>query len=102
MSLRRYADASVSTSAQSSLLPKMPTLRASRAEVELDWHADPRPLISTIRGHLAKIRSDAKNVAQIGFADRYASAISKFAARTRRAADDGCYEERYSDFAGLV
>jgi serine/threonine-protein kinase len=45
--------------------PKEAALRASRAEVELDWHADARPLLSTVETILAEDSREAKNVAQL-------------------------------------
>ena len=52
--LRRYADQERVFDRAIAVAPKDATLRASRAEVELNWHADPRPLISTIEAIVAR------------------------------------------------
>ena len=41
-------------------------MRAARAAVELDWHADPRPLISAIDWILAQDVREAPNIAPSG------------------------------------
>ncbi|PWT77900.1 MAG: hypothetical protein C5B58_16030, partial [Acidobacteria bacterium] len=61
--LRRYADEKRVFDRAIAVAPKDATLRASRAEVELNWHADPRPLISTIGEIVAEDSSEAKNIA---------------------------------------
>jgi TolB-like protein/Tfp pilus assembly protein PilF len=61
--LRRYADVERVYDRAIAVTPKDTALRASRAEVELDWHADPLPLISTIEAHIAKDSSEAKHLA---------------------------------------
>src|SRR5436305_6662152 len=47
-SLRRYADEERVYDRAIAVTPKDAALQASRPEVELNWHADPRPLISTV------------------------------------------------------
>jgi TolB-like protein/class 3 adenylate cyclase/Flp pilus assembly protein TadD len=63
--LRRYADAERVLDRAIALTPKDAALRASRAAVELYWHADPRPLISTIQAITTKDSREAKNIAEI-------------------------------------
>ena len=45
------------------LVPKDPNLRVAHAAIELDWHADPHPLISTIEGIVAQDSREAPNLA---------------------------------------
>jgi serine/threonine-protein kinase len=65
--LRRYADEERAWDRAIALTPKegKAVLRASRAEVELDWHADPRLLLSTVETILAEDSREGKNVAQL-------------------------------------
>jgi TolB-like protein/class 3 adenylate cyclase/Tfp pilus assembly protein PilF len=62
--LRRYADAETALDRAIALTPKDAALRGARAAIELQWHADPRPLISTIRAILAEDSREAGNIAQ--------------------------------------
>ena len=62
--LRRYADAEEAYERAIKLTPKDAATRASRAEVELNWHADARPLISTIQAILAQDSREATNIAE--------------------------------------
>ncbi len=62
--LRRYADAEKALDRAIALTPKDTALRASRAEIELQWHADPRPLISTIQAIIAEDSREAGNIAE--------------------------------------
>jgi TolB-like protein/class 3 adenylate cyclase/Tfp pilus assembly protein PilF len=64
-SLRRYADAESVYDRAIAATPKDAALRASRAEVELNWHADPRLLISTIKAFVAQDSSEAKHLAYV-------------------------------------
>jgi len=61
--LRRYADEERVYDRAIAVTPKDAALRASRAEVELSWHADPRPLISTIEAFIGQDSSEAKHLA---------------------------------------
>jgi TolB-like protein/class 3 adenylate cyclase/Tfp pilus assembly protein PilF len=61
--LRHYADAERVLDRAIALTPKDAPLRAARAEIELSWHADPRPLISIIETILAEDLGEAKNIA---------------------------------------
>jgi TolB-like protein/Flp pilus assembly protein TadD len=62
--LRRYADEARAVDRAIALTPKDAALRASRAEIELEWHADPRPLISTIEGIITEDPGETKNIAE--------------------------------------
>lgn len=44
--------------------PKEPNLQAARAEIELHWHADPRPLNSTVQAILAENPRAVQNIAE--------------------------------------
>src|SRR5207245_1147520 len=63
--LRRYADEERALDRAIAVTPKEAVLRASRAEVELDWHADTRPLLSTIEAILSQDSREVKNIAQV-------------------------------------
>ncbi len=63
--LRRYADQEHALDRAIAVTPKEAALRASRAEVELDWHADTRPLLSTIEAIAAEDPREVKNIAQL-------------------------------------
>jgi TolB-like protein/class 3 adenylate cyclase/Flp pilus assembly protein TadD len=62
--LRRYADAKTALDHAVALVPKDTALRASRAEIELLWHADPRPLTSTIRAIIGEDSREAVTIAE--------------------------------------
>jgi TolB-like protein len=63
--LRRYADAKRVLDRVIALAPKDSSMRAYRASIELEWHADPQPLSSTIRAIIAEDSREAKNIAQL-------------------------------------
>jgi TolB-like protein/Tfp pilus assembly protein PilF len=92
--LRRYADQKRVFDRAIAVAPKDATLRASRAEVELNWHADPRPLISTIGAIVAEDSSEAKNIAFIWL---HGCLCTRDFDGARRAMDalpiDGCYDD---------
>src|SRR5437899_4434683 len=62
--LRRYADAETALDRAVALVPKDTALQASRAEMELLWHADPRPLASTIRAIIGEDSREAGTIAE--------------------------------------
>jgi len=61
--LRRYADEARAVDRAIALTPKDAALRASRAEIELEWHADPRPLVATVKAIIAEDSRQAENIA---------------------------------------
>src|SRR5438105_107000 len=63
--LRRYADAERALDRAIALVPKAVPLTARRAEIELHWHADARPLVSMIQAIIAKDSREAKNIAEL-------------------------------------
>ena len=63
--LRHYADAERALDRAIALPPKDAALQALRAQIELDWHADARPLISTIEAIVAEDSGEAKNIADL-------------------------------------
>jgi tetratricopeptide (TPR) repeat protein len=63
--LRRYADAERVLDRAIAVAPKDLSLRALRASIELEWHADPHPLSSTIRAIIAEDWREGQNIAQL-------------------------------------
>ena len=63
--LHRYADQERALDRAIAVTPKDAVLRASRAEVELDWHADTRLLLSTIEVIAAEDPRKVKNIAEL-------------------------------------
>jgi len=63
--LRHYADEGRALDRAIALAPKDAALRASRAAIELDWHADTRPPISTIGAIIAEDSREAENIAYL-------------------------------------
>jgi TolB-like protein/Flp pilus assembly protein TadD len=63
--LRDYAGAERVLNRAIMLAPKDSNMRAFRAAIEFDWHADTRPLISTIRAIIAEDSREAQNIAQL-------------------------------------
>ena len=61
--LRQYANAERVLDRAIAITPKGASLRAIRAQIQLDWHADPRPLISAIETILAEDSGETKNIA---------------------------------------
>jgi TolB-like protein/class 3 adenylate cyclase/Tfp pilus assembly protein PilF len=92
--LRRYADEKRVYNRAIAITPKDAALRASRAQIELNWHADPLPLISTIEAHVAENSSEAKHLA---WAWIRGALCKRDYDGARRAMDalpiDGCYDE---------
>jgi TolB-like protein/Tfp pilus assembly protein PilF len=92
--LRRFADAERVLDRAIAITPKDAALRGTRAQIELDWHADPRPLISTIQ---AILREDSREVENIAEAWLFVSQCQRDADGAQRALDalpsDGCHDE---------
>ena len=63
--LRRYADAERILDRAVAVDPKDASMRAYRAAIELYWHADPRPLHSTVESILAEDPRAGENIAQL-------------------------------------
>jgi TolB-like protein/class 3 adenylate cyclase/Tfp pilus assembly protein PilF len=63
--LGQYADAQRVLDRAIAVAPKDSNARAYRAAIELRWHADPHPLISTIRAIIAEDPREAENIAQL-------------------------------------
>jgi TolB-like protein/class 3 adenylate cyclase/Tfp pilus assembly protein PilF len=93
-SLRRYADEKRVYDRAIAVTPKDAALRASREEVELNWHADPRPLISTVEALVAEDSTEAKHLAWVWLPGALCKRDFDGA---RRALDalpmDGCYDD---------
>jgi len=92
--LRRYPDQERVLDRAMAVTPKEAVLRASRAEVELDWHADTRPLLSAIEAILTEDLREVKNIAQLWLRGSlckrdFDSALRAFAALPVA----GCYQE---------
>jgi len=64
--LRRYADAERVLDRAIAAAPTETGLQTSRGLVELYWHADPRPLSSTIQAILAENPRAPENIAEFG------------------------------------
>jgi TolB-like protein/class 3 adenylate cyclase/Tfp pilus assembly protein PilF len=63
--LRQYADAERVLDRVIALAPKDSSMRAYRASIELEWHADPQPLISTVRAIIAEDLREGQNIAEL-------------------------------------
>ncbi|MBO0694806.1 MAG: tetratricopeptide repeat protein [Verrucomicrobia bacterium] len=63
--LRQYADAERVLDRAVAVVPKDSNMRAFRASIELEWHANPHPLRSAIDAILAEDPREGKNVAQL-------------------------------------
>jgi tetratricopeptide (TPR) repeat protein len=93
-SLRRYADEKRVLDRAITLAPKDTALRSSRAEIELNWRADPRPLISTIEAIVAEDSSEAKNIAYLWVRGSLCKRDFDGARRALAALPiDGCYDD---------
>ncbi len=92
--LRRYADEESAYDRAIAVTPEDAALRASRAEVELNWHADPRPLISTIEAFIAQDSSEAKHLAFVWVRGALCKRDFDGARRALAALPiDGCYDD---------
>jgi len=92
--LRRYADAERVLDRGIAVAPKDSNMRAYRAEIELHWHADTRPLRSTVEAILAEDPREGKNVAQLWLEVSLCERDSDFASRALAAMPiAGCYDD---------
>jgi TolB-like protein/class 3 adenylate cyclase/Tfp pilus assembly protein PilF len=93
-SLRRYADEKRLYDRAIAVTPKDGALRAARAEIELNWHADPGPLISTVEALVAEDSSEAKHLAYIWVPGALCKRDFDGARRALAALPiDGCYDD---------
>jgi TolB-like protein/class 3 adenylate cyclase/Tfp pilus assembly protein PilF len=93
-SLRRYADEERVYDRAIAVTPKDAALRAARAEVELNWHADPRPLISTVEALVAQDSSETKHLAYVWVPGALCARDFDGARRALAALPmDGCYDD---------
>jgi len=93
-SLRRYADEERVYDRAIAVTPKDAALRAARAEVELNWHADPRPLVSTVEAFVAQDSSEAKHLAYVWLPGALCQRDFDGASRALAALPiDGCYDD---------
>jgi TolB-like protein/class 3 adenylate cyclase len=92
--LHRYADQERALDRAIAVTPKEAVLRASRAEVELDWHADTRPLLSTIDAIAADDPREVKNIAKLWLRGSLCKRDFDSALRALAALPiAGCYED---------
>jgi len=92
--LRRYADAEKAFDRAVALAPKDANMRASRAEIEIHWHADLRPLNSTIQSVLTDDPGATKNIAQLWLqVSRYQRDLDGARRAMAALAIDGCHDE---------
>jgi TolB-like protein/class 3 adenylate cyclase/Tfp pilus assembly protein PilF len=92
--LRQYADAERVLDRAIAVAPKTSSTRAYRASIELEWHADPRPLSSTIRAIIAEDSREGQNIAQLWL--RVSLCERDFAGASRALAAlpiAGCYDD---------
>src|SRR5205823_3671042 len=61
----RWAESTKSLERVIALDPKDSSMRAYRASIELEWHADPQPLSSTIRAIIAEDSRETQNIAEL-------------------------------------
>ena len=93
--LRRYADAERVLDRAIAVDPKDSNTRAFRAAIELYWHADPRPLRSTVEAILAEDPREGKNIAQLWLEGSMYGRDVDGATRALAALPiAGCYEDR--------
>jgi tetratricopeptide (TPR) repeat protein len=63
--LRQYADAERVLDRVIALAPKDSSMRAYRADIQLEWHANPKPLSSTVGAIIAEDSREGQNIAQL-------------------------------------
>jgi serine/threonine-protein kinase len=93
--LRRYADTERVLDRAIAVDPQDSNTRAFRAAIELRWHADPRPLSSTVEAIVAENPSEGKNVAQLWLEGSLCGRDLDGATRALAALPiAGCYDDR--------
>jgi TolB-like protein/Tfp pilus assembly protein PilF len=63
--LRQYADAERVLDRVIALAPKDSSMRAYRADIQLEWHANPKPLSSTVGAIIAEDSREGQNIAEL-------------------------------------
>jgi TolB-like protein/class 3 adenylate cyclase/Tfp pilus assembly protein PilF len=63
--LRQYADAERVLDRVIALAPKDSSMRAYRADIQLEWRANPKPLSSTVGAIIAEDSREGQNIAQL-------------------------------------
>jgi serine/threonine-protein kinase len=92
--LRRYGDAEAILDRALALDPKDAAMRAQRAAMEFYWHADPRPLLSTIQMVRDEDPQSAANTAEYWLEVALCLRDTENASRALAVLPtDGCYQE---------
>src|SRR5436189_1152427 len=92
--LRRYADQERALDRAIAVTSKEAVMRAARAEVELDWHADTRPLLSTVEAIASEDPREVKNIAELWLRGSLCKRDFDSARRALAALPAaGCYQE---------
>ncbi|PYI63907.1 MAG: hypothetical protein DMF07_08540 [Verrucomicrobia bacterium] len=92
--LRRYADQERALDRAIAVTPKEAVMRAARAEVELDWHADTRLLLSTVEAIASEDPREVKNIAELWLRGSLCKRDFDSARRALAALPAaGCYQE---------
>jgi TolB-like protein/Tfp pilus assembly protein PilF len=93
--LRQYSDAERVLDRVIALAPKDSNMRAYRASIELDWHADPQPLSSTIQAIIAEDSREGQNIAELWIRASLCERDLDGASRALAAMPiGGCYDDR--------
>jgi TolB-like protein/class 3 adenylate cyclase/Flp pilus assembly protein TadD len=93
--LRQYADAERVLDRAIAVAPKDSNLRAYRASIELEWHANPQPLSSTIRAIIAEDSREGQNIAELWLQVALCERDFDDARRALAALPiGGCYDDR--------
>jgi len=92
--LRRYGDAEAILDRAVARDPKDAAMRAQRAAMEFYWHADPKPLLSTIQMVQDSDPSAVANMAEFWIEVALCQRDSKSASRALAVlSTDGCYQQ---------
>jgi TolB-like protein/Tfp pilus assembly protein PilF/class 3 adenylate cyclase len=92
--LRHYADAERVLDRAIAVAPKDSNMRAYRAAIELDWHADQHPLGSTIGAIIAEDSREDQNIAELWLKVSLCERNSDGASRALAALPiAGCYDD---------
>jgi TolB-like protein len=92
--LRRYPDAARAFDRAVALAPKDASMRASRDEIEFQWHGDWQPLSATIQSILREDPEATKNIAQLWFQlSQYRRDLDGAQRALAALPIDGCHDE---------